>query len=677
MRILLAQNALYYPAYGGGDRSNRLLLEALAGCGHECRVVARIARFGADSHAQYLRELAARAIVPAGSEPGVVVFRRAGVEAHVVTHHPNLRAYFAAQTAAFRPDAILASTDDPAQLLLEAALRSGARTIYLARATLALPFGPDCAFPSAAKTDVLRQADAVVGVSHYVADYIRKWSGIPAVHVPISLLDPPPYPDLGRFQNEFVTLVNPCAVKGISIFLELADRMPAVQFAGVPTWGTTAADRAALARRANITLLDPADNVDDILRRTRVLLVPSLWAEARSRIVVEAMLRGVPVIASQIGGIPEAKLGIDYLLPVRPIEKYGPRLDEQMVPLAEVPPQDIGPWRAALARLLSDQAHYDELSRISREAAMAEAASLTVQPFDDLLERNIPTSHQPPTTIHGERSSLSHQPPTTIHQPPTTSHGEQSSPLDRLSPDRRKLLALRLHRISATGQPAKGALRLFCFPHAGGGAAPFHAWMARLPQSIAIVPMRTPRAHDMAGLVAALAESIQLYLDEPFAFFGHSMGAVVAFELARLLRRRNCSAPRLLIASGARAPQFRRGHVPPPEPTEAEFVEALRRLQGTPPEVLDNPNLLQLVLPALREDAAIYRNYVYAEEPPLACPILAYGGAEDPNVRREHLEGWAQQTTAAFASRVFPGGHFYLRTHRPEFLAALARDLTA
>ena len=658
MRILLAQNALYYPAFGGGDRSNRLLLEALAERGHECRVVARIARFGAGGHAQYLRELAARAVSPVSSEDGVVVFRRAGVEAHVVTHHPNLRAYFSAQIAAFAPDAILTSTDDPAQLLLEVSVRADARTVYLARATLAVPFGPDCAFPSAAKTEVLRQADAVVGVSRYVADYIRKWSGIPAVHVPISLLDPPPYPDLGRFENEFVTLVNPCAVKGISIFLELADRMPQVRFAGVPTWGTTQADRAALASRANVTLLDPVDNVDDILRRTRVLLVPSLWAEARSRIVVEAMLRGVPVIASNIGGIPEAKLGVDYLLPVRPIERYGSQLDEQMVPLADVPPQDIGPWQAALDRLLSDRAHYDELSRASRQAALADVASLSVRPFEALLEQVL---------ANGGGT-------TTSHQPPTTSHGD---PMDRLSPDRRKLLALRLRRISGAGHVAAGALRLFCFPHAGGGGAAYRAWAESLPRSVAVVPMRTPRRNTMAELVAALCDSIEAHLDEPFAFFGHSMGAVVAFELARLLRRRNQPAPRMLVASGARAPQFRRGHVPPPEPSEAQFVEALRRLEGTPREVLDNPNLMQLILPALREDAAIYRNYIYAEEPPLDCPIRAYGGAEDPNVRREHLEGWAIETTAVFAVRVFPGGHFYLRTDRQEFLAALARDLTA
>jgi surfactin synthase thioesterase subunit/glycosyltransferase involved in cell wall biosynthesis len=657
MRILLAQNALYYPAYGGGDRSNRLLLEALAARGHACRVVARIARFGAAGHAQYLRELAARAVSPLALEGGVVVFRRAGVEAHVVTQHPHLRGYFSAQIAAFEPHVILTSTDDPAQLLLEVSVRADARTVYLARATLAAPFGPDCAFPSAAKTEVLRQADAVVGVSRYVADYIRKWSGIPAVYVPISLLDPPPYPDLGRFENEFVTLVNPCAVKGISIFLELADRMPQVRFAGVPTWGTTQQDRAALARRANVTLLDPVDNVDDILRRTRVLLVPSLWAEARSRIVMEAMLRGVPVIASNIGGIPEAKLGVDYLLPVRPIERYGSQLDEQMVPLADVPAQDIEPWQAALARLLSDRAHYDQLSHASRQAALAEAATLSVRPFEELLEGL-------PQGVVGK---------TTMHYPPATSHGERSS----LSPDRRKLLALRLRKISSAGRVPAGKLRLFCFPHAGGGAAAFQGWAERLPRSVAVVPMPRPRSTDMAALSAALCDSIQPYLHEPFAFFGHSMGAVVAFELARLLRRRNQPLPRMLVASGARAPRFRRGHVPPPEPGEAEFVEALRRLEGTPPEVLDNPNLMQLILPALREDAAIYRNYIYAEEPPLDCSLRAYGGAEDPNVNRHHLEGWAVETTGTFAVRVFPGGHFYLRTHRQEFLAALARDLPA
>ena len=139
----------------------------------------------------------------------VVAIRRvgcagSGVRVLTVTNRPSLRAYFSEQIQSFQPEVILASTDDPAQVLLEPALRAyTARVVYLARATLALPFGPDCAFPSLTKTEMLRRADAVVGVSQYVAGYIRRWGGIEAVHVPISLLDPSPYDPLGCFENEF------------------------------------------------------------------------------------------------------------------------------------------------------------------------------------------------------------------------------------------------------------------------------------------------------------------------------------------------------------------------------------------------------------------------------------------------------------------------------------------
>jgi medium-chain acyl-[acyl-carrier-protein] hydrolase len=161
-------------------------------------------------------------------------------------------------------------------------------------------------------------------------------------------------------------------------------------------------------------------------------------------------------------------------------------------------------------------------------------------------------------------------------------------------------------------------------------------------------------------------------LDRPFAFFGHSMGAVVAFELARELRRRGQALPRVLIASGARAPQFRRGHVPPAAPSRDEFLAELRRLGGMP---VDDPAVLRATLPALEADATLYRNYVYAEDAPFEFPIRAYGGIDDPNIRCEHLQGWSEQTTGSFAVRTFPGGHFYLNTCREEFLAALAADL--
>src|SRR5882672_8167663 len=345
MRILLAHNSLYYPSHGGGDKSNRLLMEALSARGHEVRVVARIERFGPGPQEEFLRQLALRGITPEVTPPETRLELN-GVDVRTLTLDPHLRVFLSSHIDSFDPDVILTSTDDPAQILLDIALRAPrARVVHLVRATIAVPFGPDSASVNAQRTEALRGVDGVVGVSEYVARYVREWGGMGAIHVPISLLEPGECPDLGAFDSPFVTMANPCAVKGIAILLALADRMPAVRFAAVPTWGTNASDFAALRERPNITILDPVDNIDDLLRRTRILLVPSLWAEARSRIVVEAMARGVPVIASDIGEIPEAKLGVPYLLPVNPIVRYKPAVDENMAPVAQVPEQDIGPWQ--------------------------------------------------------------------------------------------------------------------------------------------------------------------------------------------------------------------------------------------------------------------------------------------------------------------------------------------
>jgi glycosyltransferase involved in cell wall biosynthesis len=425
LRILLAHNSLYYPSYGGGDKSNRLLMEALAARGHAVRVVGRVEHFGADAHAALLRELAARGAGLHAREQASVEFELNGVEVRILTGDPNLRAYFAAQVRAFEPEVIVASTDDPAHLMLEIALRSPrARVVYLVRATVALPFGPDTGLPSEFQTEALRQTDGVVAVSEYVARYASRWGGVDAIHAPISLPDPGGHPDLGRFDNRYVSMVNPCAVKGISIFLALAKRFPHVEFAAVPTWGTTAADFAALRKLPNVSILPPFDDIDDLLRQTRVMLAPSLWAEARSRMILEAMSRGIPVMASDVGGLAEAMLGMDYLLPVNPVARYRPMVDELMVPAVEIPPQDAGPWAAVLERLLTDRAHYAQLAAESRRVALKYALDLNAGPFEAYLEKVLQSPRK--------RTGIQRQ--------------HVRGPLSPLSSDRRRLLALRLKR---------------------------------------------------------------------------------------------------------------------------------------------------------------------------------------------------------------------------------------
>jgi medium-chain acyl-[acyl-carrier-protein] hydrolase len=150
---------------------------------------------------------------------------------------------------------------------------------------------------------------------------------------------------------------------------------------------------------------------------------------------------------------------------------------------------------------------------------------------------------------------------------------------------------------------------------------------------------------------------------------GHSMGAVVAFELARLLRANQNPAALALIVSGARAPQFRLNHQPGPDPSPEEFLAQLRRLGGLPAEIESNRSLLDSVLPALAADAALFRRYSYQPAPPLAIPILALGGTTDPQVFAEHLSAWKEQTTNQFEMRQFEGGHFYYRDHESDLLA--------
>jgi medium-chain acyl-[acyl-carrier-protein] hydrolase len=176
-------------------------------------------------------------------------------------------------------------------------------------------------------------------------------------------------------------------------------------------------------------------------------------------------------------------------------------------------------------------------------------------------------------------------------------------------------------------------------------------------------------------LVQTLTESLRPYLHEPFAFFGHSMGALISFELLRELRRARLPGPVHLFVSGHRAPDL-----PDPDPPIHQFpapamVAELRRRYDTPETLIQNPELLELFLPLLRADLAVCETYLYSAEEALDSPITVYGGLEDPKVSHQELKAWGSQTRGAFDLQMFPGKHFFLQTAEASVVQSLGRAL--
>lgn len=227
-------------------------------------------------------------------------------------------------------------------------------------------------------------------------------------------------------------------------------------------------------------------------------------------------------------------------------------------------------------------------------------------------------------------------------------------------------------------------LRLFCFPYAGGGALSFRTWSDSLPPTIEVCPLelpgrgfrlKEPPLTQIKPLIEAIAYALLPYLDKPFAFFGHSMGGLVSFELVRLLRREYSLNPSHLFVSGRQAPQIPVSKSPIHDLPEPEFLEELRRLNGTPEAVLNSSELMQLLIPTLRADFAVLETYVYAPEAPLDCPISAFGGLQDREVSCEELEAWREQTNAEFSLQMLKGNHFFLHSAQSLLLQLLSQEL--
>jgi medium-chain acyl-[acyl-carrier-protein] hydrolase len=227
-------------------------------------------------------------------------------------------------------------------------------------------------------------------------------------------------------------------------------------------------------------------------------------------------------------------------------------------------------------------------------------------------------------------------------------------------------------------------LKMFCFPYAGGTSFVYKRWGELLPPTVQVIAVELPgrgvRLREslfvsMPALIDDLEWRILPLLDRPFVLFGHSMGAIIAFELARTLRRKYAHQPQALLVAGRRAPQLPNNEPITYNLPEDGFIEDLIKLDGTPTEVLEHAELMEMMIPLLRADFQLVQTYEYLAETPLRCPIIVYGGLQDNHVTRDMLLPWKEQTTSMCEVRMLPGDHFFIRSSQAALLGFLAREL--
>lgn len=231
----------------------------------------------------------------------------------------------------------------------------------------------------------------------------------------------------------------------------------------------------------------------------------------------------------------------------------------------------------------------------------------------------------------------------------------------------------------------KARFRLFCFPYAGAGPVVYRSWVDSLPHHWELIsllyPGRESRLREtpfvsFRPLLGAMLVEIAPYLDRPFAFYGHSLGGLIAFGLARALRSQSAMAPIHLFISSRRA-----AHLPDPHPpihglSDAAFAEEVQqRYNNIPTVIRQDPELLALFLPILKADFSILETYQYTPGPAFDFPISAYGGLQDPTVSQEELAAWQQHTSQGFSLQMFPGDHFFIQSQREPLLQAILKEL--
>lgn len=227
-------------------------------------------------------------------------------------------------------------------------------------------------------------------------------------------------------------------------------------------------------------------------------------------------------------------------------------------------------------------------------------------------------------------------------------------------------------------------LRLFCLPYAGGNAMVFRTWANHLPSTIEVCPlelpgrgrqMTLPPHTQMQPLVREIAENINPYLDKPFAIFGHSMGGLVSFELTRLLKSNYNLTPLHLFISARNAPQVPPTRRPIYNLPDAEFWQEILKYNGTPDNLMENKDIIELFLPIIRADFTVLDTYIYSPQPAFDFPLTVFAGLEDKSFANYELEAWQEHTTADFCLQMFQGDHFFLRSHEKLLLKTIAEKL--
>lgn len=227
--------------------------------------------------------------------------------------------------------------------------------------------------------------------------------------------------------------------------------------------------------------------------------------------------------------------------------------------------------------------------------------------------------------------------------------------------------------------------RLFCLPYGGGGASIYRHWSDHLPDHIEIMAFQLPGREnrllepaidDLDKLVDHSVSVIAEYQDKPFALFGHSLGAKVAFEVTRKLHQHRYPDPLHLFVAGQAAPHLPLKRRPFHKLPDQQFIQSIiKQYNAVPKPVLENPELLALVMPALRGDFRMNDQYTYSKKPPLDCPITAFGGEKDPEVTQDGLQAWRSETTAQFSTRLFPGDHFFINSVPEKVIDAVSQEL--